>query len=57
MVELFDKHPEEQADEAENLKVDEAEMPKPKRQNTVQVAQQVMDEHTTQLDDHSDHHS
>ena len=44
-----DKHPEEQAP---TLQEDEEEMPKPKRQNTVQFAEQVMDEHTTKLDHH-----
>ena len=34
---------------------EDAEMqPKPHRQNTVQIAQQVMDEHTTKLDDDHD---
>lgn len=42
-----DKHPEEQ----QNLDQDEQAMPKPKRQNTVEMAQQVMDEHTTKLED------
>lgn len=41
-----DKHPEEQ----QNLDADEEAMPKSKRQNTLQVAQQVMDENTTKLD-------
>lgn len=41
-----DKHPEEQ----QTLDADAENMPKPKRQNTLQVAQQVMDENTTQLD-------
>jgi hypothetical protein len=50
---LWDKHPEEQA-EHEDMKADEEEQPKPKRQNTVQMAQQVMDENTTTLDDDHD---
>ena len=47
---FLDKHPEEQ----QALDADDEEHPKPKRQNTVQVAQQVMDEHTTKLDDDHD---
>ena len=46
---FVDKHPEEQ--QAHPLLADEEEMPKPKRQNTVHLAQQVMDENTTKLDD------
>jgi hypothetical protein len=53
VVDLFDKHPEDQV-EQDDMKADEEEMPKPKRQNTVANAQQVMDEHTTKLDDDHD---
>ena len=41
-----DKHPEEQ----QNLEADAEATPKPKRQSTLEVAQQVMDENTTKLD-------
>jgi hypothetical protein len=42
-----DKHPEEQAEEP---------LPKIHRQNTVQNAQQVMEENTTKLDSHDSIH-
>ncbi|KAK3702138.1 hypothetical protein LTR37_015113 [Vermiconidia calcicola] len=44
-----DKHPEEQQ-YPQTLQQDEEEMPQPKRHDTLQFAQQVMDENTTKLD-------
>ncbi|KAK5168002.1 uncharacterized protein LTR77_006569 [Saxophila tyrrhenica] len=53
VMDLWEKHPQEQI-EHDALKADEEEQPKPKRQGTLQLAQQVMDENTTELDDHHD---
>lgn len=51
VLDLWEKHPEEQV-EHEHLVADENAQPKPKRQGTLMMAQQVMNENTTELDDH-----
>lgn len=53
---FLDKHPEEQQhNAAEEQQVDEEDRPpKLQHQNTMQIAQQVMDENTTKIDKH--HH-
>jgi hypothetical protein len=65
IVDLFkDKAPEQLPEEnpqvaqqaADAGDVVEAEMPKLTHQNTMQVAQQVMDDNTTKLDTHEGHH-
>lgn len=47
---LFSDKPGEDVNESPELKHDEEEMPKPKRQDTANLAQQVMDENTQKLD-------
>lgn len=50
-MDLFADKPDENP---QQLQDDEAEMPKPKRQDTVTFAQQVMEENTTKLDHDGD---
>ena len=46
---FIDKHPEEQKNDDVT---DDPARPQPHRTDTVQTAQQVMDEHTTKIDNH-----
>lgn len=51
---VMDLYKDKPADEQASLDVDESELHKPQRVNTVQSAQNVMNEHTTELDDDHD---